>query len=404
MQYLFSMAGPSLPIKPSSDRISKLVLEGHEFNHDMYCQLMQELYEEDLFPNPSLVIDLFDFFCPQLEYLPNVVRVPYVTEGEYVVVGDLHGKFYDLCNILKHFDILYKPPKENFFIIFNGDFIDRGAYSLHTFLTLVMLRHLYPNNIFLNRGNHESVYSSFLYGYLFQLHSAYGKQGISIWTRSLKLFKSLPLITVYADAVAIVHGGISVDIDSSSADIVTHSLEEINDICRFVEPGNNPILENLLWVDPIDSNQYRLEPSQRGIGYLFPEPVTRTFLESNNLKLLVRSHEMFKEPTLCHGGKCITVFSSPAYCDSTNPGFCIKFHAENLLKEKIPSFETWTFEPSQQPSDTPASFNPHTTLGILLPPVREDLAKLSPAEMVGIEEFMNTMFGGVDVVEQEQQI
>jgi hypothetical protein len=40
------------------------------------------------------------------------------------------------------------------------------------------------------------------------------------------------------------------------------------------------------------------------------------WLEENNLKLLVRSHEMKDEGyEVTHNGKCITIFSAPNYCD-----------------------------------------------------------------------------------------
>jgi serine/threonine-protein phosphatase 5 len=42
--------------------------------------------------------------------------------------------------------------------------------------------------------------------------------------------------------------------------------------------------------------------------------VTRAFLESNGLSLLVRSHEVKEDGyEVAHGGYCVTIFSAPNY-------------------------------------------------------------------------------------------
>ena len=65
--------------------------------------------------------------------------------------GDIHGQFYDLKEL---FAVGGDCPYTNY--LFMGDFVDRGCYSVESFLLLLALKVRYPDRIFLIRGNHES--------------------------------------------------------------------------------------------------------------------------------------------------------------------------------------------------------------------------------------------------------
>jgi hypothetical protein len=70
------------------------------------------------------------------------------------VCGDLHGQFYDLLQI---FELNGYPDRNNPYV-FNGDFVDRGAYSLEVITTLLMFKLYDPECICLIRGNHETAW------------------------------------------------------------------------------------------------------------------------------------------------------------------------------------------------------------------------------------------------------
>ena len=86
----------------------------------------------------------------------NVVKVA----APLTICGDIHGQFYDLMELLK---VGGECPETNY--LFMGDFVDRGFYSVETFLLLLALKVRYPDRINLIRGNHESRQITQVYGF-----------------------------------------------------------------------------------------------------------------------------------------------------------------------------------------------------------------------------------------------
>ena len=73
----------------------------------------------------------------------------------------LAGQFYDLLYLLE----LTGKPSSTHYLLFNGDFVDRGSWSVEVCLTLFAYKWLYPSYVFLNRGNHETKDMNKVYGF-----------------------------------------------------------------------------------------------------------------------------------------------------------------------------------------------------------------------------------------------
>ena len=255
----------------------------------------------------------------QLKALPNIPSIHITGGNEITVCGDTHGQFYDLLNI---FELNGKPSKQNPYV-FNGDFVDRGSFSVEVILTLFAYKLMDPECMHLTRGNHESTNMNKIYGFEGEVRAKYTETCFRLFS---EVFRALPLAYILDGSsqpggkrAFVVHGGLF------SKDGVT--IEQLQALNRNCEPDSGLIAE-LLWSDP------QKEPgrgvSKRGIGVAFGPDVTKAFLSGNNLDLIVRSHEMKDDGYEIEAdGKLITVFSAPNYVDQMgNKGAYIRFKSD----------------------------------------------------------------------------
>lgn len=77
---------------------------------------------------------------------PNILYL----EAPVLAVGDIHGQFFDLLNLLAEGG----PPGQEQYL-FLGDYVDRGSFSCEVMFYLLSLKVSYPDKIWLLRGNHE---------------------------------------------------------------------------------------------------------------------------------------------------------------------------------------------------------------------------------------------------------
>jgi len=213
------------------------------------------------------------------------------------ICGDIHGQFYDLKELFK---VGGDCPDTNY--LFLGDFVDRGFYSVETFLLLLALKVRYPDRISLIRGNHESRQITQVYGFYDECLKKYGS--VNVWRYCTDVFDYLTLSALLEERILCVHGGLSPSIST---------LEQIRGIERKQEVPHDGAMCDLLWSDPEEIEGWGLSP--RGAGYLFGGNVVKQFNHANNLELIARAHQLVMEGSKYMFEKTlVTVWSAPNYC------------------------------------------------------------------------------------------
>ncbi|KAH0920959.1 hypothetical protein HID58_020977 [Brassica napus] len=249
---------------------------------------------------------------------PNCVRID-SDKAKVVVVGDLHGQLHDLLFLMQDAGF----PNGDQFYVFNGNYVDNGAWGLETFLLLLSWKVFLPDRVFVLRGSHESESCTSLYGFKNEVLTKYGDKGAVVYKKCLECFQLLPLASVIGGKVFTAHGGLFRDVPSFLSDkqersrkrkraqknqednsvletesrpdsLLLGSLKDLFKVKRRVinppAEGSNLIPGDILWSDPSTDNGLFLN-KESGIGLLWGPDCTAKFLQDNDLKLIIRGKE-----------------------------------------------------------------------------------------------------------------
>lgn len=121
------------------------------------------------------------FLRPAIPFQPFAQRCLVPPGAEVLFHGDLHGDIHSLntwlgwlnqAGYLRDFQI----ARPNVYLVFLGDYTDRGLYGVEVLYTILRLKLANPERVLLVRGNHEDVSLAARYGFLAEGQAKYGRE------------------------------------------------------------------------------------------------------------------------------------------------------------------------------------------------------------------------------------
>ncbi|BED92475.1 MAG: Ser/Thr-protein phosphatase [Candidatus Paraimprobicoccus trichonymphae] len=310
----------------------------------------------------------------------NVLEIE--EEGEVIFVGDLHGNVEETIFCINFFLDKIINDESSCTIVFLGDYVDRGKNSLAVVNLVLRLKLLYPEKVFVLRGNHEDrnynyfrsyqdisdlngstflsecldIYGgnqdecsliSYIMGNLINVQNyqnlmnyftgevkvtkfKYNDKcvdcaGYEIWDLYNQVFEYLPFAAVVnrnSNKIFAAHAGIP-----TSDGFRIYDLNNLKKPVR--EPQKTCELNDLIWSDPSDDSECNVEPNKlRGKEYrCFGENVYKKFMHNNNLNVGIFGHRKidygFYKPQF--NSKLVTVFSASNYENNNNTAGILVF-------------------------------------------------------------------------------
>lgn len=221
--------------------------------------------------------------------------------GEAVIVSDLHGHLESLTKIIEETNFLQKVKQDKkTFLIFLGDYGDRGVHSAEVYYIVLKLKLLFPEQVILMRGNHEGPEDLLAYPHDLpvQFQARFGEKWKNAYSKIRELFKHLYNAVLVEERYLMIHGGLP------------PKAETLEDLAyAHIKHPKQRLLEDMLWSDPTE-NIEEVCRSPRGAGKLFGQKITNQVLRRFSVKILIRGHEPSRNGfKINHRGKVLTLFS-----------------------------------------------------------------------------------------------
>lgn len=262
------------------------------------------------------------------------------TTEEVLIVGDIHGNLESLKELLKM--IKKRMPK---YVIFLGDYVDRGPHQLECLIVVMVLKILEPDRYIVLRGNHETLEMNMQYGFFEKFYHKYFEEqetddyGLyhsyhdeNNFTDILSVYLVIPICAMINSSFLCLHGGIPEDFELLNKLRGLKPEDIDDDIAESIEDG----VFQMLWNDPEpDLKGFAMNYRGHGVKF-FGEDVFNQFLEKYGLDYVIRAHECFPEGfRWFFDRKLLTIFSSSNYRGKQMPNpaaFAIIKNNDLLIK------------------------------------------------------------------------
>jgi hypothetical protein len=215
---------------------------------------------------------------------------------DVTVLGDLHGcysclkaavmqsGFFEKVNAFQQDPANNPDPK----LVFLGDYIDRGMYSLNGVLRTVMqMATTAPDHVFVLRGNHE--YYVEVQGQVFggvkpaeAINSLKPHVPTGVFKNYIKLFEDMPNMLLLGKLL-FVHGGIPRDL------LLKQRYQDLSSL-------NDPDIRfQMMWSDPSSADVIPAQLQEQSARFPFGRLQAAAFLQRIGCHTLIRGHEKVNE-------------------------------------------------------------------------------------------------------------
>ncbi len=252
--------------------------------------VIQKVFEGNRAITSEDILQLNGMLFDHYKKSPNVISIP---KENVLFVGDLHG---ELTSLLKIKDIFLKSHS---YLVFLGDYADRGPAQIETINLVSSLVLKFPDRVTMLRGNHESESVASIYGFRDVIKANYSDD---IFHSYCDMFSVLPLAGSNPSSVFACHGGVPRSVQS---------LKQIKDIDRFNREFIDSTAFQLMWNDPAEGEFYFNPNPRGGKSLVFGELAFNEFMDSLNYRLMIRAHEVYQDGVkLFFNGRLVSVFSA----------------------------------------------------------------------------------------------
>ena len=220
---------PSIPWSDSKER-SILNNPNIILHPDCFLSELRKFIKtsKELFGSNQFVIEpnttAFNPFVGKLE-LPNNSIIAFH--------GDLHGDVFSLNKFIVRLqndgyieDGSFQIKNPNFYMVFLGDYTDRGLYGMEVMYTIMRLKLANPDRVFLVRGNHEDLDLIHRYGFEDELRRKIPyPEKVKECLKQLGYFYNTLPVALYIgtknkssskDFILCCHGGIEIGFDENA--------------------------------------------------------------------------------------------------------------------------------------------------------------------------------------------
>lgn len=246
--------------------------------------------------------------------------------AKYYIFGDIHSDSISVIEFLKRISFLEKIQSgQNIRLVFLGDYVDRGKATTRTLELILILKYIFPCNIFLLRGNHDggTIISENEYKlcvgrnenttdddyFVASLFNSLKKMNkpLTLLEEYLNFFNNLchlALIKNGDDVVLCVHGGIP----RPTNDDYNH-IHTISDLWNegIVDSLDGSVIHNMLWSDPTEDTSLQRNTRR----FYFYKTHFDNFTNKFSISNIIRGHQAFDEGYKeFFNGRLISIFSS----------------------------------------------------------------------------------------------